>query len=287
MGNNELIIHPEDQYLSVSQVQKQVMHIHQILKNIMVEGKVENGQITKDGHYGLLPGCGNKKILFKSGAEKLCLAFNLVPKYNISILPVSEDELTPPGHRDYEVTCELFNRNSGNFVGQGMGSCTTMEGKYRFRSEWQNKIKVKIENPCLADIYNTVKKMACKRAIVHAVIQTLAVGDIFMQDVEDMKPEDINNGRKEKPSIPPPPSKSNSNPNKITAPQMKKIQAMFNEINPGMTSDEKRTMAVTLLEKEVPSMSALTKSDAKTIIDGLDEMLAMKKETENASEAPF
>jgi hypothetical protein len=204
---NEIIVQPSEQYLSVAQVKNHIAHVHKILKDVMVEGKVVDGKIVKDGHYGKLPGCGDKKILFKSGAEKLCLAFNLVPRYNINILPVPENDKIPPGHRDYEVTCELFNRATGLFVGQGEGSCATLESKYRFRTKWINRQPIKEDNPNLADIYNTVKKMACKRAIVHAVIQTLAVGDIFMQDVEDMKPEDIN-GKPTKPFMSPPKSKS-------------------------------------------------------------------------------
>lgn len=203
----EIITVEEERYLSVAQVKDHVSLINNILKSILVEGIVKNGKIVKDGHYSKLPGCGERLVLLKPGAEKLCLAFNLVPRYNINILPALENEHTPPGHRDYEVTCELFNRHTGNFVGQGMGSCTTLETKYKYRTKWANNKPIKEPNPCIADVYNTVKKMACKRALVHAVIQCLAVGDIFMQDVEDMKPEDLGNGQT-KPPMEPPTAKS-------------------------------------------------------------------------------
>lgn len=288
--NTEIITQEEEKYLSVAQVKSHVALVKDILNNVLIEGIITNGKIVKDGHYGKLPGCGNKLVLLKPGAEKLCLAFNIVPKYNINILPVAESDLVPPGHRDYEVTCELFNRQNGHFVGQGMGSCTTLETKYQFRTKWVNNKPEKEPNPCIADVYNTVKKMACKRALVHAVIQCLAVGDIFMQDIEDMKPEDLNNG-KNKPDMKPPQSKSETDTNKITNPQMKKIQAMFKEINPSMGSEAKQKMASNLIDKELSSMSDLTKTDAMTLIDGLEEIkkMSVEKDQDHKAEgdAPF
>lgn len=326
----EIITVSEERYLSVAQVKDHISLVNNILKEVLVEGKVENGKITKDGHYSKLPGCGEKLVLLKPGAEKLCLAFNLVPKYKINILPAMENKHTPPGHRDYEVTCELFNRTNGNFVGQGMGSCTTMESKYRKRGSlkicpqcgnntivkgkteygggWlcfdkkggcgakfndgdmsiESQISEKTDNPDIADVYNTVKKMACKRALVHAVIQCLAVGDIFMQDVEDMKPSDLNqNQGKPKPPMTPPKAKSETDPNKVTKPQMKKIQAMFKEVNPDADSDAKRKTASTLTGKELKSMSDLTKEDAKKLIDGLEELKKMNAERDNEEKPPF
>jgi hypothetical protein len=56
--------------------------------------------------------------------------------------------------------------------------------------------KVEHDNP--ADYYNTVLKMAKKRAHVDAVLTATAASDIFTQDVEDM-PEVIN-VKKEQPA---------------------------------------------------------------------------------------
>ena len=44
--------------------------------------------------------------------------------------------------------------------------------------------KVETDNP--ADHYNTVLKMAKKRALVDAVLTTTAASDIFTQDLEDL-----------------------------------------------------------------------------------------------------
>lgn len=282
---NGIQVIPEEQHLSVAKVKEHIDFVKTIMRDVLKEGKVENGKIVKDGHYGKLPGCGDKDVLLKAGAEKLCLAFNLVPRYQINIMPIPQDEITPPGHRDYDVTCELFNRHNGNFVGQGMACCTTMEGKYRFRSKYKDRKYIgKEENPCIADIYNTVKKMACKRAIVHAVIQALAVGDIFMQDVEDMDPKDMGNGNS-KPDMAPPQSKSSGKTKMASAPQCGKIHALMNGMMDKDTPENvKHQYVAALIEKEsLESYKALTSTEASTVIKKLME------ESANGSDekAPF
>lgn len=44
----------------------------------------------------------------------------------------------------------------------------------------------RIPNPDLADVYNTVLKMAVKRAHVAAILFVTCASDVFTQDVEDM-----------------------------------------------------------------------------------------------------
>jgi hypothetical protein len=43
----------------------------------------------------------------------------------------------------------------------------------------------RVENENLPDTYNTVLKMACKRALVAAVLNGTAASDIFTQDLDD------------------------------------------------------------------------------------------------------
>jgi hypothetical protein len=180
-------------------------------------------KVMKDGeHYGVIPGCGKKPSLLKAGAEKLSLTFRLAPSYVIT-----QSDL-PGGHREYNVRCTLTHIPTGKVFGEGVGACSTMEGKYRYRTGeveltdkevpkdyWTNRDqnliggkgfstkkneagkwviarageKVEHDNP--ADYYNTVLKMAKKRAHVDAVLTATAASDIFTQDVEDM-PEVIN-----------------------------------------------------------------------------------------------
>lgn len=198
---------------SVEQVLGQVALIQHIMAAAMKDGE----------HYGKIPGCGNKPTLLKAGAEKLCLTFRLAPTYDVDERQLDRD------HREYRVTTTLTSITTQAFIGQGVGTCTTMEGKYRYRgvtaeatdkpvprNYWDLKgedpakaqeliggkgfsvKKVdgkgwmiakggeKAENDNPADHYNTVLKMAKKRALVDAVLTATAASDLFTQDLEDI-----------------------------------------------------------------------------------------------------
>lgn len=198
----------EDSRLNSEQVIQQVALIQNIMSAVM----------KNDEHYGIIPGTGNKKSLYKSGAEKICLTFRLSASYGV------EETKLENGHREYRVVTTLTHINSGICYGQGVGLCSTMESKFRYRKVdnfeptgqpipkdwWKDKdinsiggkgfavkkvddvyqvVKLlenkKQENPDIADTYNTVLKMAKKRSYVDAVISATSASDIFTQDVED------------------------------------------------------------------------------------------------------
>lgn len=152
------------------EVRQQVNQIQYLMKEVLKPGE----------HYGTVPGCGKKPTLLQPGAEKISFMFHLVPTYEVKRYDMAG------GHREYEVKCTLTSRDTGEVMGEGVGTCSTMESKYRYRSKWVNGSKVKEENPDIADTWNTVLKIAKKRANVDAVKSTTAASDIFTQDIEDM-----------------------------------------------------------------------------------------------------
>lgn len=200
--------------LGVQDILAQVRLIQEVMKAVMEDGV----------HYGKIPGCGDKPTLLQPGAQKLLMTFRLAPEY------VIEEKEVERGHREYRVQCSLKSIQSQSFVGQGVGSCSTMEGKFRYRvapkkatekmvpkeywDTWKtdpakaqlllggkgfSKMKdengawviaegstEKVEHDNPADYYNTVLKMAKKRALVDATITATAASDIFTQDIEDM-----------------------------------------------------------------------------------------------------
>jgi len=86
----------------------------------------------KDGlDFGLIPGVA-KKCLYKPGAEKVNLLFNCWPRHQIERIPV---EFGGPsvGHMEVVVKTELISRATDEVIGEGSGSCSTMEGRYRYR----------------------------------------------------------------------------------------------------------------------------------------------------------
>jgi hypothetical protein len=217
------------QALGVSEILAQVKLIQDVMKSVMHEGE----------HFGKVPGCGDKKVLLQPGAQKLTMTFRLCPEYEIQ-----ETDL-PRGHKEYRVICTLKSMASGSFVGQGVGCCSSMESKYRWRggarkcpqcgseaiikgkkeygggwlcfakrggcgAKWDDGAQEiesqeieKVENDNPADTFNTVLKMAKKRAFVDATITATAASDIFTQDVGDY--EDGNDTQ-------PTPQKANTQP---------------------------------------------------------------------------
>lgn len=153
-------------------VRDQVNQIQALMQNALINGT----------HYGTVPGCGSKPTLLQPGAEKIALMFNWAADYEIDRSDLDG------GHREYDVKCELVSRATGEHVGCGVGLCSTMESKYRYRRDRSGN---RAENPDIADVYNTVLKMAKKRAFVDAVKSTAAASDIFTQDIEDMGPIEV------------------------------------------------------------------------------------------------
>ncbi len=87
-------------------------------------------EVLKEGtDYGVIPGTSAKKVLLKPGAEHLCQLLRLYPRF--SPVQIIEDFSKPLFHYRYE--CQLIHTTSGQTVGTGIGSCNSMEKKYRWR----------------------------------------------------------------------------------------------------------------------------------------------------------
>lgn len=169
MSENALVAVPQRQgELSVVDVRSRAALIRQVLDEVMVEGH----------HYGQVPGTKGAPVLLKAGAEKLAMVFRLAPRFDV----VAKE--LPGGHREYLVTCEMHNQ-AGDLLGSGVGSCSTMESKYRYRWKGEGKGRTRAENPDIADTYNTVLKMAKKRAQVDATLTVTGASDIFAPDPVD------------------------------------------------------------------------------------------------------
>jgi hypothetical protein len=106
--------------LSAPQIQAQVNLIQEVMKAVMKDGE----------HYGKIPGCGDKPSLLKPGAEKLMFTFRLVADPEVEVFDLYHP--TVQGHREYRVKVKISSMG-GTYMGGGIGSCSTMENKYRFR----------------------------------------------------------------------------------------------------------------------------------------------------------
>lgn len=211
-GEGQLVTTNGNLPATAKEITDQVQLIQEVMRDVMKE----------DVHFGTVPGCGDKKVLLKPGAEKLGLTFRLA--VSIDSQYVEHDK----GHRTYTTIVRLTSFG-GRVVGEGVGVASTLETKYRYRGQqvkmtdrvvpreyWdlkksdakaaqkliggtgfttkKNEDNVwviaeqtgeRIEHPDPADYYNTVAKMSKKRAHVDATITTLAASDIFDQDLDE------------------------------------------------------------------------------------------------------
>lgn len=207
---------PDDTGLSIETIVGRVEKIKQVQARVMREGH----------HYGKIPGV-DRPTLLQPGAQMLCMTFQLAPTFEL-------DERRDGDHLEVTARCMLTHAPTGTVVGGGVGSCSTRESRYAYRRgervcpecgsgalrkskndpEWfcwrkldgcgatfdidderiTSQVVDRVDNPDLPDVYNTVRKMATKRALVAATLIATCASDLFTQDVEDDAPKE--QGRK-------------------------------------------------------------------------------------------
>jgi hypothetical protein len=165
MPDNEIVeVSNVSTMLTPDRIIERSKAIHAIMKEAMKDGT----------DYGVIQGCGSKPTLLKPGAEKLLMMFQVAPRVTVT------DLSAPPDVYRYRVQVSLISQ-SGVYLGDGIGECTSLEKK------WHERRDGTVLNA--SDSCNTILKMAKKRALVDAVLTVLGASDIFTQDVEDMEPE--------------------------------------------------------------------------------------------------
>ena len=190
-------------------------HAGQIADVISMKATVQDvlkSQMQEDVHYGKIPGTGDKPTLLKAGAEMLRMVFNMSTICEAGDVTVDTDD---KGHKTYEICMHILNKE-GIKVATGLGTCSTLESKYKYRSQltdrkvpseyWESRDKAllggpqyspkkvkgawliseRVEHDNPADYYNTVKKMAKKRAMADGILTATCSSDLFTQDLEDL-----------------------------------------------------------------------------------------------------
>lgn len=167
-------------------------------------------EVMQEGvDYGKIPGT-DKPTLYKPGAEGLCEFYNLAPTIGDKV----EDKNHETGYYSVDITIRLIHRNTGSIIAEGVGHANTYENRYRWRwfsdyklpkgidksilfseerDEWKSGRKTgntytmyRLENDDMHSIWNTVLKMAKKRALVDAVLSATRSSGIFSQSEEEL-----------------------------------------------------------------------------------------------------
>lgn len=176
--------------LAVQQLQQRMDIILSVMANVLEEGK----------DYGKIPGT-DKPTLYKSGAEKLMLAFNLAAGQ-----PQIEDISTSDEIR-YRVGVPI--ESTDGRPRWGVGEASSNEEKYRWRKpvcqeefdetpdhlkreKWfrgKSPYKGLQVRTSPADVANTILKMAHKRGFIHGTLLATGASSVFNQDLEDFTKE--------------------------------------------------------------------------------------------------
>lgn len=200
------------------------MAVSEVLGAVKLVQEVMQSIMKVDVHYGKIPGTP-KPTLLKPGAELLCMAFRIAPSYRV-------EDLSTDDKSRYRVTCTGTHQTTGYALGDGMGTASSGEAKYKWRKSFKDEFEstpphlrrehkgkdrdtgreysvfqVRTEPD---DLENTILKMANKRALVAMVLNVTAASDMFTQDLEDLEDamreqvarDDHEVVTKEKPALP-------------------------------------------------------------------------------------
>jgi hypothetical protein len=190
---NQMTVYGGHALVSAADLRAQVNAVQEAMKAVMRDGV----------HYGTIPGTP-KPSLWKPGAEVLFTMFRLAPSYQI-------DDLSTDDSIRYRVRCTATHQPTSTVMGEGVGEASSNEEKYRWRkansvkefestpenrrrtkygfSRSSGEYEIRQVRTEIADIANTILKMAAKRAHVACALNVTAASDCFSQDIEDLPAE--------------------------------------------------------------------------------------------------
>ncbi len=200
--------------VSVAQIKERLTQVQQLMATAMVQGD----------DYGVIPGTGSKPTLLKAGAEKLAMMFQFDAQFETEKKLDDDGHLTietkcilyhaPTGNRlgSANAVCSTHEAKYAYRKSQrrcpACGNAAIIKGKEEYGGGWvcfkkkggcgqkyddhdtdiTKQPEGEVANDRLADSYNTVIRMAEKRAYVAAIRIVTACSSIFDED-PDMKGE--------------------------------------------------------------------------------------------------
>jgi hypothetical protein len=154
MSNNSV---PIDSYISIESAIESQKLLERFVNEVLIA----------DVDYGFIQGYG-KPSLLKSGAEKICNFYRLVPK--VEILNRIDDYTIPFFSRETKVI--LVDYVTGTIRAEGVGTCNSREAKFRGDDVYS--------------LQNTIQKLSKKRSYIDAVLNVSGISSRFTQDIEDI-----------------------------------------------------------------------------------------------------
>lgn len=212
----------------LKEIQSQKKQINEVFNEIMKENE----------HYGVIPGTSKRNVLLKPGAEIINYMYRLSASYKNEIINLDGDhrEVISTCTLTHIPSGQIWGQSSGScstkekkyrfrmgpvrFTGRAVpkeywdlrkdepyAALDLIGGKGHGTKKNPNtsiwevvEMGEPIENPNPADEYNTVLKMAQKRAVNSATIAATAASDIFTVDIDedmDQPPVDVSLGKQQ------------------------------------------------------------------------------------------
>jgi hypothetical protein len=214
-----IVLHTGDDFLVPAASLEQVLATYQWKKNF-IEQVLKEGT-----DYGVTPGTNDKPSLKKPGAEKMASFFGLAPTFDDVSIVEDWTGAEHGGEPFFYYRQKVKLWRGDRLIASADGSCNSWEKKYRYRNAdrtcpncgkatifksknnpefycWNKKggcgatFKLdderitkqeagQIKNPDVAELTNTILKMAQKRALVAGVLIATNASDYFTQDLDD------------------------------------------------------------------------------------------------------
>lgn len=282
--------------LEVDDLVAQVEKIQQVMQRVMVESNPEKGI---DGHYGKIPGT-NKPTLLKAGAEKLCMVFRLRPEFEsvrewdgphlsvfsrCTLIHIPTGQSFGTGEGMCSTKEKKYRERKAERVCPNCGVAAIIKSKAEWGGGWncwakkggcntkfkpgdpaiESQDNGTVENPDLADLYNTVVKMANKRSHVAATLLCTAASDLFTQDVEDLPHA----------AAPAAPQRKVPTPEEQKAEVLDRIKALLRKHKLMSQAARDERAAALWHAFEVRELEAVPKLDIQALRDGLSVLDAM------------
>jgi hypothetical protein len=293
---------------SVDDVVKEVDKVKELMSRVM----------KKDTDYGVIPGTKGKPTLLKPGAELLCKLFRLSTEYpSVEIKDMGDGHIwvrvkcrlvnnaSGEAHEGIGSCSTLESRYRWRVAERSCPSCdqkAIIKGKPEYGGGWlcfkkkggcgakfagdapeiTTQPRGRVENPDIADVYNTVEKMAAKRAKVDATLSVTAASSLFTQDLEDFSNGKAGPGPEpEKEQAPPDPDPGYKPPADVmmSTKQAGMLAASARELSQ-ITASEVNSMVRGIykdLDVKVESRKELTMTQASKVINEIAKRIGEAK----------
>jgi hypothetical protein len=170
--------------LTPDQVRARAQWVRDVTKSALAEGV----------DYGVIPGTGDKPALLKPGAEMLLLAAGL--GFTMS----KRDDADARGHHGVSYTCTVYRQDAivaqcDGYAGYDERTFYTSAEDNERRERWNAARYNRPANPAKFTEYrapwNTLVKIAQKRALVGATLNATAASGLFVADVDDYRADAV------------------------------------------------------------------------------------------------